>query len=93
VRFGKVNITRSKEEAIAILKKHQADIQSGNADFAELATKHSDCGSHASGGDLAWFGRGQMQKPFEDATYALEVGEMSDIISTESGVHLILRTG
>ena len=36
--------------------------------------------------------QGQMQKPFEDATYALKVGEISDVISTDSGVHLILRT-
>ena len=81
-----------KDEAIAILKKHQAAIQSGSADFAALAKIHSDCGSHANGGDLGWFGRGQMQKPFEEATYALQPGEMSDIISTDSGVHIILRT-
>ena len=37
--------------------------------------------------------RGQMQKPFEDATFALQVGEMSPLISTDSGVHIILRTG
>ncbi|TRM61641.1 hypothetical protein BD626DRAFT_501732 [Schizophyllum amplum] len=87
------NITRSKEEAINILRGYQAQI-GGSADtFAALAQEHSDCSSHAHGGDLGWFSRGQMQKPFEDATYALEVGNISDIVSTDSGVHLIIRTG
>lgn len=39
------------------------------------------------------FGRGQMQKPFEEATFALQVGQLSDIVDTDSGVHIILRTG
>ncbi|KAJ2934340.1 hypothetical protein H1R20_g2789, partial [Candolleomyces eurysporus] len=91
------NITRTKEEAIGILKGYEAEINAAGdsfADkFAELATQKSDCSSHEKGGDLGRFGRGQMQKPFEDAAFALEVGTMSGIVTTDSGVHLILRTG
>ena len=61
--------------------------------FGELASRHSDCSSHSNRGDLGWFQRGMMQKPFEEATYSLEVGQMSDVIETDSGVHIILRTG
>ncbi|KAL5985907.1 peptidyl-prolyl cis-trans isomerase Pin1 [Asimina triloba] len=39
------------------------------------------------------FGRGQMQKSFEEAAFSLKVGEMSDIVDTDSGVHIIMRTG
>src|SRR6266511_1550904 len=93
IALEQTTITRTKDEAIAILREYQAQID-GSADrFAELASKHSDCSSHSNGGDLGWFGQGQMQKPFEDATFPLGVGQMSDIISTDSGVHLILRTG
>jgi NIMA-interacting peptidyl-prolyl cis-trans isomerase 1 len=60
--------------------------------FAELAEEFSDCTSAKRGGDLGVFGRRQMQKPFEDASFALHVGEMSGIVDTDSGVHLILRT-
>jgi len=88
----KQNITRTKEEAIAILREHQAAINGSTDKFTELASKHSDCSSHTHGGDLGWFGRGQMQKPFEDAAYGLKVGEISDVISSDSGVHLVLRT-
>ena len=87
------NITRSKEEAIKILQGYEAQINGSHEKFAELAKEHSDCSSHAHGGDLGWFGKGQMQKPFEDATFALEVGQISKVVDTDSGVHLILRTG
>lgn len=53
---------------------------------------YSDCSSARQGGDLGFFGRGQMQKPFEEATYALPVGGMSGVVQTDSGTHIILRT-
>lgn len=85
-------ITRTKEEAINILAGYRDQIKSGKADFSDLASKYSDCSSAKRGGDLGIFGHGQMQKPFEDASFALQVGELSDIVSTDSGVHIILRT-
>ena len=93
ISFEQPNISRTKEESIAILRDYQAQINGSADKFAKLASEHSDCSSYSKGGDLGWFGRGQMQKPFEDATFALSVGQMSDVISTDSGVHLILRTG
>ncbi|KAH0837897.1 THO complex subunit 1 transcription elongation factor-domain-containing protein [Lanmaoa asiatica] len=88
-------ITRTKDEGITILRKHQAEIDaaSNKSDtFGELAKVHSDCSSHDKSGDLGMFARGQMQKPFEEAAFGLKVGEISDIVSTESGVHIIMRT-
>jgi len=86
------NITRSKQEAIEILRGYQSQINGSPEKFAELATEHSDCNSARKGGDLGVFGPGQMQKPFEDATFALKIGEISDVVDTDSGVHLIIRT-
>ncbi|GLD95219.1 hypothetical protein PINS_up003861 [Pythium insidiosum] len=48
--------------------------------------------SGTRGGDLGPFGRGMMQKPFEDAAFGLQVGELSGVVDTDSGVHIILRT-
>ncbi|KAF9011093.1 hypothetical protein BDQ17DRAFT_1272519 [Cyathus striatus] len=91
--WKETNITRSKDEALDILRIYQQEINGSPDKFGELASKHSDCSSHQNNGDLGWFGRGQMQKPFEDAAFGLEIGQMSDIISTDSGVHIVLRTG
>lgn len=86
-------ITRSKEEAIQELKKYIDIINSGEETFEELAAKYSDCSSAKRGGDLGFFERNQMQKAFEDATFALQIDEMSSIVETDSGVHIIKRTG
>lgn len=85
------NITRSKEEARKILEGYLQKIEDGT-EFAELASKYSDCSSYKKGGDLGKFKRGMMQKPFEDAAFGLKVNEMSGIVDTDSGLHLILRT-
>ncbi|KAL3314477.1 Peptidyl-prolyl cis-trans isomerase NIMA-interacting protein 1 [Cichlidogyrus casuarinus] len=89
------NITRSKAKALENLNEYIVEIKSAHnpADkFAELAAKYSDCSSAKRAGDLGLFKRGMMQKPFEDASFALQVGEMSGVVDTDSGVHVILRT-
>ena len=57
------------------------------------ASEHSDCGSYRKGGDLGYFTRGQMQKPFENASFALKIGYMTGIVDTDSGSHIIMRIG
>ncbi|CAI5764991.1 peptidyl-prolyl cis-trans isomerase NIMA-interacting 1 isoform X1 [Lacerta agilis] len=84
-------ITRSKEEALELINGYIQKIKSGE-DFESLASQFSDCSSAKAGGDLGAFGRGQMQKPFEDASFALRPGEMSGPVFTDSGIHIILRT-
>ncbi|OAY74635.1 peptidyl-prolyl cis-trans isomerase Pin1 [Ananas comosus] len=90
---GRVIAATTRDAAAARLRALRADILEGRARFADVAAAHSDCSSAKRGGDLGRFGRGQMQKPFEEATFALKVGEISDIVYTDSGVHIILRTG
>lgn len=62
--------------------------------FAEIASRESeDRGSSMRGGELGWFGKGQMVKPFEDATFALAEGEISAPVRSQYGWHLILKEG
>eukprot|EP00047_Mylnosiga_fluctuans_P005910 m.243606 g.243606 ORF g.243606 m.243606 type:complete len:165 (-) comp14266_c0_seq1:36-530(-) len=85
-------ITRTKDEAREIVSRYLADIKSGRAKFADLAKKYSDCSSAEKGGDLGLFGRGKMQPSFEKAAFALAVDEISGLVESDSGVHIILRT-
>lgn len=89
---GRVITQTTKEDAIAKLQRLREEIVSQRTQFAELAKVESDCSSAKRGGDLGRFGPGQMQKSFERATYALRVGELSGIVESDSGVHIILRT-
>ncbi|KAH3680602.1 hypothetical protein WICPIJ_008222 [Wickerhamomyces pijperi] len=84
-------ITRTKEEAVEILRGHQQRILNGEATLGEIARTESDCSSYKRNGDLGFFERGQMQPAFEKAAFGLKVGELSDIVETDSGVHLIER--
>lgn len=75
----------SEEKANDILGK----INAGDVSFEDAAKEHSTCPSKNNGGDLGTFGRGQMVPEFEDATFAMNVGDVSEPVKTQFGYHLI----
>lgn len=82
-------LVETEEKGKEVLEKLQA-----GADFAALAAEYSiDTGSKDQGGDLGWFPRGVMVSEFEDAAFALDVGETSDLVSSDYGYHIIRVLG
>ncbi|MGE0111179.1 SurA N-terminal domain-containing protein [Aquabacterium sp.] len=83
-----------KKAARAKAEQLLAQLQKNPAQFAELARKNSDDpGSGANGGDLDFFARGDMVKPFEEAAYGLKPGQISGLVESEFGFHIIQLTG
>lgn len=80
-------LVETEAEAISL----KEEILSGKA-FEDVAAEHSLCPSGANGGDLGFFGRGQMVREFEAAAFDLNVGELSAPVRTNFGWHLILVT-
>lgn len=81
---------KAREEARAQAEQVLAELRKDPGRFEELARQHSqDPGSAPQGGDLGFFGRGAMVKPFEDAVFKLKPGEISPIVASDFGFHII----
>ena len=81
----------SNDAALDKIKEIRERIVSDKADFAEEAKKHSDCPSGAQGGSLGWFGRGMMVPEFDKVAFEMKKGEVSGIVTTEFGYHIIYK--
>lgn len=91
LKYIKLNLEASEADLDAVKKEIFAikDQLDNGADFAEIAKKESQDGSAAKGGDLGFFGRGRMVKPFEDTAFGMEIGEISEPVKTRFGWHII----
>jgi len=83
--------TRTKTEAQGQIIELLDAIKKG-ADFADLARQISDCPSGEDGGDLGEFGKGEMVPEFDKVAFDLKPGDVSDVVETAFGYHLIMRT-
>ncbi len=82
----------SKSEAYEKISAIRERIASGVKSFESEAAEHSTCPSGKEGGSLGWFGRGMMVKEFDSEAFAMEIGEISGIIETQFGYHIIKKT-
>jgi hypothetical protein len=88
---AKPTVTRTRDEARALATQLAARAHEPGVDFAQLAKDSSDGPSGVEGGALPRFGRQQMVKPFSDAAFALRPGEISGVVETNFGFHVIRR--
>jgi peptidyl-prolyl cis-trans isomerase C len=89
IRVGPTASKEDREAALKKIKDVQARLKKGE-DFSELARKHSeDPGSKDRGGDLGYFSRGDMVPSFDKAAFSLDVGQLSDVVQTDFGYHII----
>jgi parvulin-like peptidyl-prolyl isomerase len=84
--------SRSRDDAQAMAADLKAQLDAGG-DFRSLARSHSECSSSERGGDLGKFGKGQMAPEFEQAAFALAYTQISDVVESPFGFHIIQRTG
>ncbi|XP_059055176.1 putative peptidyl-prolyl cis-trans isomerase dodo [Achroia grisella] len=90
--WRQATITRSKLEALSLIKEYRQRIIRKEISLKDLAVSYSDCSSARRHGDLGRFKRGRMQKAFEDIAFTLRIGQLSQPVETSSGYHIILRT-
>ncbi|HTV21532.1 MAG TPA: peptidylprolyl isomerase [Polyangiaceae bacterium] len=88
---AKPTVTRSREQALELATRLAAKAREPGADFAQIAKDASDGPSGVEGGVLPRFGRQQMVKPFSDAAFALRPGDISGVVETNFGFHIIKR--
>lgn len=95
-RRGRYIKKRTVEAAITILQRLRDEIKGFHGvdceKFSKIARTFSDCPTAEFSGDVGTFPRGRMQPAFEEAAWDLEIGELSRIVHTDSGVHIVLRT-
>jgi peptidyl-prolyl cis-trans isomerase C len=89
---NKIRCSHILVEKLSLATEILDKIKKGES-FAKMAEQYSIDGSRRRGGDLGEFGRGMMVRPFEEAAFKLQVGEVSGIVKTEFGYHIIKRTG
>ncbi len=90
-RGAEAKVTRTQAEAHALAQKLHDDIVVRHADMAALAKLHSDCPSAPDGGELGRFTRGELVPQFESAMFSLAAGQVSGVVETPFGYHVILR--
>jgi len=81
--------TPQQRDSVIALAQQIRQRASAGEDFAKLAGEYGQDGTRETGGDLGFFGRNQMVKPFEDAAFALQPGQISDLVETPFGLHII----